>query len=810
MKTKPISQNTLCRCGVSKYVYNSILQIMILVCSLNLASCSEGDDGSSGSNIPQENKDMLGSKWSLVAWDYSLGDEYVGLHKETYQIYFNSLDRGFIYYGKKDWYSDEGSSTDRRVSHFKYIKKGNKITLSYICDTPVLPIYSLGISGNRISPKGNMEDLQFAKETISSDDKKWINTILGKTGSCMWFSDLVATLWIDGEGSMADYSSYSSTPWAKNDRTPNNVVINEGVTSIGACSFANVSIASVQMPDKSLKKVGDGAFSGSLITRTDLGDNVTYIGQEAFAGCEYLRYIDIPANIVTIGDWAFADCKKISATTLRFPKTLSSIGNYAFYNAGSGEIKFEEGIETIGNAAFLLFSAKNTELVLPNSLKSIGATAFEGKFSKITIGTGLEKMDKVAFISSASAGEIYVNRSTPPSANECIIGYTNTWSPMENKWTLYVPQGCKKVYQATSPWNKFKSIIEDETLSDNGDNGEDGDDNEGGENDGNQGTGSKKVITGNAETHSFYAVLQGEISENLGFVKVGFETGRDSNMSNVSGTVSTSISTPGSFELRTYGESFEMSNILPENTKYYYRAFVEIKGKKYYGDIRSFTSDLHRCPNNLTYMIDGDEYKMILVKDGPQGDFYIMQTELPLTSSIRIGDCWVPQLNIDNDEIVKKSEMRTFFNKLYELTGIEFRMPTKDEWIYAAQGGHLSSKYIYSGSNNIDDVAWYNGNSGKRVHPFAQKTPNELGLYDMSGNYAEVTNECSDYRMSDFFDTDGYICGGSWERNANDCKATSVRPGLTYGNVVGTRYKELNAFDARRNTIRLVYSKKRN
>ncbi len=74
--------------------------------------------------------------------------------------------------------------------------------------------------------------------------------------------------------------------------------------------------------------------------------------------------------------------------------------------------------------------------------------------------------------------------------------------------------------------------------------------------------------------------------------------------------------------------------------------------------------------------------------------------------------------------------------------GLKFTLPTEAQWEYAARGGKKGKGYVYSGSNAIDEVAWYNGNSGRRTHPVATKSPNELGLYDMSGN---VSERCLDW-----------------------------------------------------------------
>jgi formylglycine-generating enzyme required for sulfatase activity len=66
-----------------------------------------------------------------------------------------------------------------------------------------------------------------------------------------------------------------------------------------------------------------------------------------------------------------------------------------------------------------------------------------------------------------------------------------------------------------------------------------------------------------------------------------------------------------------------------------------------------------------------------------------------------------------------------------------YRLPTEAEWEYAAKGGKKSKNYKYSGSDNIDDVAWYDANSDGRSHDVGTKAPNELGIYDMSGNVWE-------------------------------------------------------------------------
>ena len=210
--------------------------------------------------------------------------------------------------------------------------------------------------------------------------------------------------------------------------------------------------------------------------------------------------------------------------------------------------------------------------------------------------------------------------------------------------------------------------------------------------------------------------------------------------------------------------------------------------------------------------------EMIFVQGGTfkMGSNFGVEDELPI-HDVRVDDFYIGKYEVtqrewrqimDQDtskryfggfdslpvERVSWYNVIAFIEKLNQKTGLKYRLPTEAEWEFAARGGNSSKGYKYSGSNSDTSVAWKVGNSHARSHPVGRKKPNELGIYDMTGNIFEW---CSDwysptsYQVSPKENPIGpavgihkVIRGGSWffdNTGLRSCDRASANPEYRYG-----------------------------
>jgi formylglycine-generating enzyme required for sulfatase activity len=131
-------------------------------------------------------------------------------------------------------------------------------------------------------------------------------------------------------------------------------------------------------------------------------------------------------------------------------------------------------------------------------------------------------------------------------------------------------------------------------------------------------------------------------------------------------------------------------------------------------------------------------------------------------------------------ENVSWNDVQTFIANLNHITGKEYRLPTEAEWEYAARGGDGSINDKYAGGGVIDTVAWYWDNSSNGTQSAGSKAPNELGIYDMSGNvwewvndwYGSYTASAKDNPKGPANGTNRVVRGGSWNNAARSCRVS--------------------------------------
>ena len=216
-------------------------------------------------------------------------------------------------------------------------------------------------------------------------------------------------------------------------------------------------------------------------------------------------------------------------------------------------------------------------------------------------------------------------------------------------------------------------------------------------------------------------------------------------------------------------------------------------------------------PSYTEILPDGTSFEMIYVKGGSfdmgskgkdayrwekpahkvmLDSFYM--GKFPITQSV-----WKAVMGAENNpsffqgderpvETVSWEECQRFLKQQNEMTGKSYRLPTEAEWEYAARGGQLNEAYLYAGSNKLNEVGWYLENSDGETNHVGLKTPNELGLYDMSGN---VWEWCQDWYSDKYYRTcfdhglvenptgpdkgdDRVIRGGSWLSFPHFCRST--------------------------------------
>jgi formylglycine-generating enzyme required for sulfatase activity len=185
------------------------------------------------------------------------------------------------------------------------------------------------------------------------------------------------------------------------------------------------------------------------------------------------------------------------------------------------------------------------------------------------------------------------------------------------------------------------------------------------------------------------------------------------------------------------------------------------------------------CTAEQSYCLDGETpAHSVMLKSFYVGKYEVTQEQWLAVMGFNpsyFGTCYdCPVENVSWNDIQK------FIEKLNQQTGKRYRLPTEAEWEFTAHGGLKSNGYKFSGSNDVSSIAWYTFNSNHKTHPVGKKQPNELGVYDMSGNVWEY---CNDWYRDNYYSSSPssnptgpssgsgrVLRGGSWEDFPIHCR----------------------------------------
>ncbi len=554
--------------------------------------------------------------------------------------------------------------------------------------------------------------------------------------------------------------------------------IPNSVTTIGQGAFRRCSGLSGVSLGNCVTSIGDNAFEAcvGLTGQLILPNSVTIIGSGAFANCSGLTGpLIIPNSVTKIDSYAFENCTGLMDLTL--PNSLSSIGKGAFYNCSKIEsVNIPKNVTIIGDGAFnatrikkLTYDAKlckSSGYMTTNYIEevSIGdqveylptGFASESKIIEVTIPKSVKTIYEGAFYNCDSLKTLYWK------AEDCVIKgdyddgdwYMNPpfiWCPnlaeiiidkdvksigdqmfyvtnyknhfidsvisyavvpptitekcfymslisTYDRAILCVPKGSLQAYQEAEGWKEFLHIVEMEEEALRGDVDGDG-------------------IVGIADVVALIDVIL---------------AGGNNSVCDIDGDQIVGIADVVFLIDYLLTGTWSDESVNPDEQ-----------------NVESFTV------NGVTFnmiTIDGGTFTMGEAPEQDEDAFF--DNEKPVhevtLSTFSIGETEVTQElwqavmgsnpsfftgNLQRPvEQVSWEDCQTFIAKLNQMTGRTFRLPTEAEWEYAARGGNKSGHYVYAGSNEVYNVAWYGEDE---THAVATKLPNELGVYDMSGNVWE-------------------------------------------------------------------------
>ena len=306
------------------------------------------------------------------------------------------------------------------------------------------------------------------------------------------------TLYIFGEGAMADYTAASAQPWYIYASGIRSVEIQSGITHLASYSFRDcVNLASISLPD-TVSTIGNNCLRNTALTSIVIPNGVSTLPLSMVYGCASLTNVDIPDSVTSIGNYAFYNCSAL--TSIDLPNSLTSIGAYAFFGCSAlTSIVIPDGVsfgETSDGFTNIFYNCTNlkevilpadltkigtscfygcaslTSIDLPNSLTSIGTHAFRNcsALTNINLPDSLTSIGAYAFHSCSALTSIAIPDGVTTFGGDSSTGYWQTFRGCSNLSEVRLPAGLTSIggcmfYDCTS----LKSITIPDSVTSIGD-----------------------------------------------------------------------------------------------------------------------------------------------------------------------------------------------------------------------------------------------------------------------------------------------------------------------------------------------------